>query len=67
MAYSNYFSKDPYDAKTNLKRYIDERLNFRPSGSLLEESKDVFTGGIRKEIDKELGGSLRDQMFSEDD
>tara|TARA_Y100000592_G_C5374498_1_gene270245 strand:- start:331 stop:534 length:204 start_codon:yes stop_codon:yes gene_type:complete len=67
MAYSNYFSKDPYDAKTNLKRYIDERLNFRPSGSLLEESKDVFTGGIRKQIDKELGGSLRDQMFSEDD
>ena len=67
MAYSNYFTKDPYDAKTNLKRYIDERLNFRPSGSLLEESKDVFTGGIRKQIDKELGGSLRDQMFSEDD
>ena len=67
MAYSNYFSKDPYDAKVNLKRYIDERLNFRPSGSLLEESKDVFTGGIRKQIDKELGGSLRDQMFSEDD
>ena len=67
MAYSNYFSKDPYDAKTNLKRYIDERLNFRPSGNLLEESKDVFTGGIRKQIDKELGGSLRDQMFSEDD
>ena len=67
MAYSNYFSKDAYDAKTNLKRYIDERLNFRPSGSLLEESKDVFTGGIKKQIDKELGGSLRDQMFSEDD
>ena len=67
MAYSNYFSKDPYDAKVNLKRYIDERLNFRPSGNLLEESKDIFTGEIKKGIDKELGGSLRDQMFSEDD
>ena len=67
MAYSNYFSKDPYDAKVNLKRYIDTRLNFKQAGSLLEESKDVFTGDIKKEIDKELGGSLRDQMFSEDD
>ena len=67
MAYSNYFTKDPYDAKTNLKRYIDTRLNFKEAGSLLEETKDVFTGNIKEEIDKELGGSLRDQMFSEDD